>query len=393
VCENPLSTIDNLVYAFVQCSDRHPSFINLCPNRRFCQAQDQSYQTDKYVFTGMLGRPGVVEPVLFFTIQSPYTRTELLTTKRNATTGVVSFEAYVSNLYDNASPRGNKAWAHIEFASYYANQTAQLTKLRFLDAVEGTPENYFHDNHWWSYDAAPAFSCAGWNGYVPTWSCQAYRVYNPHSNMCEPGCNNGLLGSQCNQQDAGTSSMRYNATTTLYRSYDGNRVVCNDGYMQGYDQCVPDPNYVPYIPPDGAGNGTAPVQENTDVIPGSSDTNTVTTIVTIVSLVVGGGVVVGMIAFGIITYVQSQAAASTAASAVTAFTAGKQHREKSAAASQASVLENIVVARIESAANSTKKPKGHHKNNKKGKHRSSSSSQTRSGSLAGGHRKVHDSAL
>ena len=240
VCEDPSSTPDHLLYRG-QCADHEAGSVNLFPRRRFCQRLDRPIGTAKLMLNGMLGRVGVAEPVLFFTIQSPYTLSELLTDKRNATTGIVSFDAYVSNLYDGAAPRSSKAWAHIEFGSFYANSTVQLTKLRFLDAIEGAASYYFQDTHWHAVDSAdlPSMSYEYLaDNAVPAWDCQAYRVYNPVTNACEPGCNNTFAGSNCTTVMDPTTCMEFNATTTLYVSYGCDQVVCLPGFVPGFDGCV-----------------------------------------------------------------------------------------------------------------------------------------------------------
>jgi hypothetical protein len=333
VCENPLSTRDNLVYEFVECFARYPTFVNICPNRRYCQALDQSVKTDRFVFTGMLGRPGITNPVLFFTIQSPYTLQQLLNTKRNATTGVVSFEAYVSNLYDNQSPRNNKVWSHIEFTTFYANSTAQLTKLRFLDSVEGAPEYYFANNHWNAAVDIPSFSCARWDGTQQQWDCQAYRVYNSITNQCEQGCNNGLLGTTCSLQDPSIGVMEFNASTTLYRSYSGDSVVCLPGYLPGFSGCVPLSQTLPPISRFTGGDetlassstGGTPLSD-TSLLEEVSDARLAGDLAAVAGLVVGGAVLVGMATAAVVALTGAAASSSASAVASLAFvgvTAGK----------------------------------------------------------------------
>lgn len=301
VCFHPESTPDRLVYDLETCAAHDPSFVNVCPGRRFCQARDRSVHTDRAVFMAMLGHPTAAPPALLFTVQSPFTLEELLQpAHRDPVTQTICFHAYVSNLYDGAAPRGNKVWSHLCADSFYSNTTLQLTQLRFLDSVEGEPGAFFHANRWRALDPPPPpLSCARWSPALndTTWSCQFHHVYNPTTRACEPGCANGLIGPFCsiNPRDVcGPQTQVYtaqgggfNATSTLYWGRRCHEVVCQPGFaLAPFGGCEPAASLV--APPADAWVPQPPPEP----VDGSLGNSLV-----VVAVVVGGALAATAIAF------------------------------------------------------------------------------------------------
>ena len=249
VCASTLSTVDELVYTAGSCESHGAGMVNLYPRRRFCQRRDYANSMDRTVFTGLLGNPydygNSTGGLRLFTISSPLTMDELLH-QQNQTVAVT--QAYVSNLYDNAAPVTSKVWAQVEFdTTMYSANSVQLTRLVFLDAIEGDRRYYFQGDRWLAYpnNTLPAGAYAYWDATLGQvgWECQLQYIYNPSSGACEPGCNNGLVGPDCSVAFSNTSipcAVRsFNPNTTLYVSYGCDDAVCLPGYFLGAFGCVP----------------------------------------------------------------------------------------------------------------------------------------------------------
>jgi len=256
VCASTASTVDRLVYGDDTCASRHVDFVNLYPMRRFCQSRNYAASADRNVFIGILGdaADSNVAGLRLFTVSTPSTMDQLNST-RDSATGVVALRAYVSNLYDNAAPVASKVWAHVEFTTLVSatvdNSSAlamvQLTRLAFLDSIEGDRRYYFQANRWHAYpnDSLPTGSYAYWDadGGQVAWACQLWHVYNPATLECEPGCDNGLTGADCDTPLTAACVVRsFNATTTLYVGYTCDSIVCRDGYQRGAFACELPPN-------------------------------------------------------------------------------------------------------------------------------------------------------
>jgi hypothetical protein len=244
-CASTLSTVDELVY-LADSSCESQGMVNLYPRRRFCQNRDYSSTLDRNVFTGLLGNPydygNSTGGLRLFTISSPYTMEQLQS--QNRTSDVIATRAYVSNLYDNAAPVASKVWAHVEFERVmYSANAVQLTRLVFLDAIEGDRGYYFQGNRWRPYPyTLPQKAYAYWNNSAGAvaWECQLLHVYNAQTCACEPGCNNGLVGVDCNVPFANTTCpvRSFDASTTLYIGYSCDTAVCLPGYFLGAFGCV-----------------------------------------------------------------------------------------------------------------------------------------------------------
>lgn len=252
-CVSINTTVDHMGYNQGEtCESRHPSFHNAFPTRRYCQNMVTSLHTERHMLIGLMGDPDNLKaPLHIFTINSPYSLAELaLPPHRNIRTGIVSFRGYVSNLYDGKQPVNNKAWALIEFKHAYTDRTVQLTRLAFLDGIEGSRECYFSGgNQWRCVTTGPAGTYVEVDHEGLAWRCLAYHVWNPRAYRCEPGCDTGLMGPRCDQPlkpYPECAIKEWNATTTLYLSQDCLRVECQWGYLNSFGTCEPDPFTVTY---------------------------------------------------------------------------------------------------------------------------------------------------
>lgn len=250
-CESILSTADQLAYGGCPCAERNANYVNVMPFRCYCQDPSQPLGSDRYTFIGILGNPFASNGTRY-TISSPYTLDQLVRLYRNASTGVVSFQAYVSNLFQNAQPTDSKAWALVEFVSYYSATTPvqlQLTRLAFLQPVEGGRAVYYAGSQWNFFETIAGFALPrgayayAVNGAVQS-SCLLYTVFNPASGACEPGCSNGYYGTRCNLWLPTTCIIgsTFDPVSTLYVSYDCSSYVCQPGYAQDFRGCSPIPS-------------------------------------------------------------------------------------------------------------------------------------------------------
>lgn len=250
-CASVYSTVDAIMYEPAYSCASH-GMTNLFPKRQFCD----SVSARRTVFNGLLGNPydggNSTGGLHLFTISTELTWGEMADRAAN---GLVSLYAYVSNLYDGAAPVTNKAWALVEFRAYYSaiNSTVQLTRLVFLDAIEGDRRYYFHNNTWSAYpnSSLPTGSYAYWDDTRVGWECQLNYIYNPSTRACEPGCNNGFIGANCSAPFADVCAVRsFNVNTTLYVGYGCDTAACLPGYFLGSFECVPDitvPAFVPFV--------------------------------------------------------------------------------------------------------------------------------------------------
>jgi hypothetical protein len=261
-CVSANTTADHMSYnSDESCEDRNPLFYNAFPTRRYCQNIDLSLNIERTMLVGLMGDPANIKaPLHIFTINSPYTLAELaLPPHRDIRTGVVSFRGYVSNLYDGKQPVNNKAWALIEFKQVYTDRTVQLTRLAFLDGIEGSRECYFQDNKWHCLMGVEPGMYVDKTTTEVVSTCQAYYVWNDRTRRCEQGCTNGMTGARCDKAlESFCATQQWNSTTMFHISHDCLRLECRRGYMDVFGVCEPDPftlssvPYVDYVPPESS---------------------------------------------------------------------------------------------------------------------------------------------
>jgi hypothetical protein len=239
-----------------ECARRDPTFINLFPLRRYCQSREFSFGTSRTMLRGVFGNPFADSTAantssrFLFTLELPIPNAAAFT--RNAGL-LVRTHGYVSTLYGDNEPVGNRAWALIEYSSLLANDTVQLTRLMFLDSVEGAPDWYFRDNRW-QYKGCPPYAYAYYDPVRGVADCDCFRYYalNSISGLCEPGCNNGNYGLTCDQpltvagavvvvaSASGKRSVVMWSEGAMLVNYAGTTIVCMPGYVQQGGQCVLD---------------------------------------------------------------------------------------------------------------------------------------------------------
>jgi hypothetical protein len=271
-CTSVNSTLDHETYSAEHCSARG-NLINLFPKRKYCQHPgSQLYHAERAMLVAVMGDPNnsTLAPLHFFTVHSPYTMAELsLPPHRDIRTGLVSFKAYVSNLYDNKAPIHNKAWALIEFRTAYTDITFQLTRLAFLDGIEGAHEFYFQANKWRYLKDVPGGAYAYWDGEAAQWECMSTHIFNPSNGRCELGCATGMMGHSCDEPlRTDCAIAAWNATSMLYLRPDCMFVQCQRDYVNVFGECILDPYAIP--PPPYVDQPAAPQSSNKKKVAGLS---------------------------------------------------------------------------------------------------------------------------
>lgn len=257
-----------------ECTQRNSRYTNIYPRRRFCQDRGLNLHIDPFMVTGVFGNPystngndtlrlfalgltqsvqdlvdhpPVVELGFDFSPQAPDpTIYGFFPMQAPPRPGIFSTYGYVSDLYDGKQPVRSKAWAHIQFRYLYSNTTVQLTRLTFVDDIEGDGNYYFQNNTWNYLNGVPS------NGYaylnqttlLPQWECRKWYVYDEVTNKCEPGCDNGMTGLECNES-LDSCVVGFNAYTAYLPGYScvngGVYPVCKAGSALYNLQCAPVP--------------------------------------------------------------------------------------------------------------------------------------------------------
>ncbi|MDO9173876.1 MAG: hypothetical protein Q7V62_03665, partial [Actinomycetota bacterium] len=190
--------------------------VNLFPRRRYCHARGYPYGTSPSTVQAVFGNG---------------TRTYALALV--GTLGATQQDAYASGL--EGEPLRAQRYARAEYATLAAPDTLQLSKMTYLDAVEGAAE-YAYNGTAWVYTDCAALGYTGaayawWNATQAACDCFVFNQHNPASGVCEPGCVDGRFGAECQLLATPlVCAYAWNATSMAYMRAADCTPVCRTGY-------------------------------------------------------------------------------------------------------------------------------------------------------------------
>ncbi|MDO9173871.1 MAG: hypothetical protein Q7V62_03640, partial [Actinomycetota bacterium] len=187
--------------------------VNLFPRRRYCHARGYPYGTSPSTVQAVFGN-------------NSHTFTLALVGPLGAT----QQDAYATEGASRA-----QRYARAEYTTLAAPDTLQLSKMTYLDAVEGAAE-YAYNGTAWVYTDCAALGYTGaayawWNTTHAACDCFLYNQHNPSSGVCEPGCVDGF-GAECQLLATPlVCAYAWNATSMAYMRAADCTPVCRAGYI------------------------------------------------------------------------------------------------------------------------------------------------------------------